>query len=279
MASPVQSIIEEQQRRGIRASAVPVVALNSRPGGKALAAGLPGMAHVILARKGSGVIEEVREAIDSSEEALRRVIVHMTRPSRRGRKPLTPEALARLTVKQPVFAELRSGGERLHSGLFVPTEARAIPLAYPYNGGPLPSSGLELVEYVADGAEAEGLEALALKSDPVLTKAEAAALKLVPKDQAGRNVGPVAKWCDSTWVYVGTLTLAAAGAGLTYAVATTIVVLAATPRVPVAEKHLSDEVIQQIGPGASARRMLELRRKALIKAAEEAAGDAGQTRT
>jgi hypothetical protein len=110
--------------------------------------------------------------------------------------------MVKLTVKQPIFADLRSGGERLQSGLFVPPGTDAIYLGYPYNGGPLPSRGFELVEHIADGSTDVALEAIALKCDPVLTRAEAAALKIMPKDQIAKNIGASSD-CDTTYLLLG----------------------------------------------------------------------------
>lgn len=262
MASPLHAIVEEQGRRSIRSTQVPIITLNSTRGGKALAAGMPGSAHVILARKGSGAIEKVREALESSEDHFKQAINDIIRPLRRKRPAPSLEAMVKLTVKQPVFAELRSGGERLHSGIFVPPGADAIPITYPYNGGPLPSRGLVLVEYVADGAGEAALEAVVLKCDPKLTKAEAAAVRLMPKDQIARNIG-VALDCDTTWAMVAVAAVAVAVATGTLAIA---LVTGTCQRI--GDPHMTEDIISQLGPGASARRLLELRRQALIKAAK-----------
>ncbi len=266
MESPIQSIIEEQQRRSIRSSAVPFISLNSKPGGKAVAAAFPGSAHVFLARKGSGVLDRIRAAVDSGEERFKEVITGIVGSGRPRRKPLSIAAMAKLTIQQPVFAELRLSGERVHSGLFVPPGFDALPLTYPYNGGPLPSRGLELVEYIADGATDGSLEALGLKCDPVLTKAEAAALKLAPKEQLIRSVA-IPLDCETTYAAVAVVVVVAVAA-VALAVATD------TCGVRREEAHLSDETIRELGPGASARRLLEMRRKALGKMARDVASRA-----
>ena len=257
--SPIEQIVDEQVRREVRSTAVPIVTLNSKPGGKALAKGFSGTIHIILARKGSGVVQKVQTALDKGEEDFKKVITQIAAPYRRKKAQLTVEAMAKLTVKQPVFAEIRSGGERLHSGLFVPQGADAIPLAYPYNGGPVPGRGLELVEYVAPGAAGGGFEAVALKCNAVLTPAEAAALKTVNGAQAGLNIGAAAD-CETTYLLVAALAVAAG----TLAIA----LLTGTCGV-VADPHISEAEIQKLGPGASARALLYMRRQALAKATAE----------
>jgi hypothetical protein len=250
--NPIDLIIADQETREVRSTPVDIIPIDRQKGSKALADGLPGTVHVIVARKGSGVIEHLRAAL-RDEKRFSRVIAGIVAPYRRRKAMLGSAALAKLTVRQPVFAELRSSGERLHSGLFVPPGAKAIPLVYPYNGGPLPEK-LELVEYVRAG-QRQGLEAIALKSPPRLTRAEAAALKLAPKNQTGRNIGHSAD-CETTYLLVAALAVAAGTLAIALATGTCGVI---------AQDHLRDDMIKRLGPGASARRLLEMRRKALIK--------------
>jgi hypothetical protein len=254
--NPIQQIVDEQLRREVRTTTVPIITLNSKPGGKALAKGFPGTVHIILARRGTGLVQKVQAALNSGEEDFTQVITQIGAPYRKKKSPLTIDTMAKLTVKQPVFAELRSGGERLHSGLFVPPGAEAIPLAYPYNGGPVPARGLELVEYVAAGAGEGGFEAVALKCNPVLTAAETAAVKAVPSAQAGLNIG-AARDCDTTYLLVAALAVAAGTLAIALLTGTCGVAL---------DPHLGEEEIQKLGPGASARTLLEMRRNALAKA-------------
>lgn len=256
--TPVQAIIDEQQRREVRSTAVPIVTLNSKRGGKALAAGVPGTVHIILTRKGSGIIEKLRVTLDQDERRFAQVIEDIVAPFRRKKTPLSIDAMVKLTLRQPVFADLRSGGERLHSGVFVPPGADAICLAYPYNGGPLPSRGLELVQYLIDGTD-RALEAIALKCDPVLTKAEAAALELMPKNQITKNVGASVD-CETTYVAL---------VAVTTALATLALALVTAGCGVIGDPHVDDSAIKQLGPGASARRLLEMRRNALKKATEK----------
>lgn len=259
--SGIDLILEDQEKREARSAPVEIITLNDQKGTRALAQGLPGTVHIVLARQNSGAIASLRESL-GDEAQFREAVEKMLAPYRR-KKALKSAALARLTIRQPVFAELRSAGERLHSGLFVPPGAQAIPLVFPYNGGPLPES-LELVEYVKQGENA-GLEAIALKCDPELTAAEAAALKLAPKDQHGRNIGRSAD-CDTTWMVVVAVAAAAVAIG-------TLTIATATAGCNVMKRHHhDDESMRRLPPGASARRLLETRRKALVDAKARAKG-------
>ena len=260
MQNPINAIIDEQQKREVRSSAVPIVNLGSTRAGKAAAAALAGTAHVVLARKNSGVIDRIRTALDSSEDRFRQAITSINESQKVRSKPLSVDAFAKMTIKEPVFAELRCDGERMHSGLFVPGGAEAILLAYPYNGGPLPSRGLELVEYVTEEAGDQGFEAVALRCDPVLTKAEAAALKLLPRNECNRSIGTALR-CETTYLWAIALLVALGTLGIALATGTCGVALT--------EKHLSDETIREVGPRASARSLLEMRRKALEKLTAE----------
>ena len=116
--------------------------------------------------------------------------------------------------------------------------------------------GLELVEYVAEEAGDQGFEAVALRCDPVLTKAEAAALKLLPRNECNRSIGTALK-CETTYLFAIALFVALGTLGIALATGTCGVALS--------EKHLSDETIREVGPRASAGSLLEMRRKALEK--------------
>jgi hypothetical protein len=113
------------------------------------------------------------------------------------------------------------------------------------------------VEYVAAGAGEGGFEAVALKCNPVLTAAETAALKAVPSAQAGLNIGAARLSCETTYLLVAALAVAAG----------TLVIALLTGTCGVAlDLHLGEEEILKLGPGASARALLEMRRNALAKA-------------
>lgn len=102
------------------------------------------------------------------------------------------------------------------------------------------------------------------------TKAEAAALKLMPKDQIATNIGRSLD-CQTTWAAMAVLAVGIV-TGFTLGVAATITVAAIRD----GDVHIAEDALSELGPGASARRLLEMRRKALITAAKRLAKGASQ---
>jgi hypothetical protein len=84
----LQPIIDEQQRRTLRSSRVPVITLNAKRGGKAIAAGVPGTIHVILTRKGSGVIDSLTSGLNAGEEQFNQAMQRLIASYRR-KKPVS----------------------------------------------------------------------------------------------------------------------------------------------------------------------------------------------
>jgi hypothetical protein len=179
------------------------------------------------------------------------------------------ESSLRLMADEPVFADVYYGGAPLNRGLFLPKGVELAVTILPYNGGRLTSDGFSLVEFYKEGSN-EGLEGLVVRSDPPLTAAERAALRQVPAGERGRNVGPALPSCRTTWWAVGVVaaTLAtaaalqvAAAAGVTWTGA--IAITGGMLRSGREPEHLDPQEIAQLGPAASARRLLALRRDAI----------------
>lgn len=255
----LDALVSEQMRRKVRSAPIEIINLNGAVTDPDLLAVAAGSLNVLVARAGSGLVKKAKAAVAGGNDAfnafLRPLVVQYTKK----RSALTSDAMARAILRQKAFGEVRYGGERVASGVFVPAEFDALPITLPYNGGAVLTNGLELREYLDDDLD-EGFEAVALKVDPVLSAAERAALKLVPKSQLGRNVGAMSD-CETTWVavfvvaatLVAAFTLGAAGAAT---VTTTLAI-------KVKEVHLKDEVIKAAGPMASARMLVEKRREAM----------------
>ncbi len=255
----INAVIADQQRRGLKATPVEIISLNGKIKDRDLLAVGAGSLNVFVAPKGSGFVEKAKAAVAGGDAAFMEFLKPLVAQYTKKRTALTVDAMAKAMLKEPVLADVRYGGERLAAGIFVPKGFAALPISLPYNGGPVLTKGLELVEHTKDGVES-GYEAIALKIDPVLSEAEAAALKAVPKDQWAKNIGASAS-CETTYVAVAVVavTLVAAftvGAAGAATVTTTLAV-------KVKDIHIKDEVIKSIGPAASARMLVDLRRKAM----------------
>ena len=253
------SVIHEIQSREIQVSKLEVV--------KAPADhfGAPGTMTLVLSRTGSGVLSEFRAAIKEGGaklENFRKKLSEQYRATHGSHR----ESIAKTMTQSPVLADIRYGGNTLNSGLFVPQHIDCAVAVFPYNGGRLGAEGFELVQYPKDGST-ESLEGVVVETSATLSAAEQAALKLVPASQLGRNVGASLD-CDTTWWAVGLV-----GAGL--ATAATVGALAAAGVIGTAavilfqmgrETQLSETQIEKLGPAASARALLALRREALLGA-------------
>ncbi len=246
----------EAQARPIRLTKIEVIDKTSAA--QKTFFGIPGTLTVFVARKGSGAINDLRGALEKGGEdlvKLYRKMVEQVAPLERA----TLEEAVQQTVHEPVFADLRYGGATLAQGLSVPQEIDMTALFLPYNGGRLAQEGFILAEHFTEGSDTP-LEALVVRIDPPLTKAERAALRLVPNDQAINNVG-LNDWCDSTWIAV---VIVAAAVVIPTAVTVTLAVTAADAATLVdVEPHIPEETLKQLGPAASARKLLETRRKIL----------------
>lgn len=252
-------VIQEIQHREIQVTKLPVIKV------RAGHFGAPGTMTLLVARAGSRVLAELRAAIKEGEAGLEKFRKRLAEQYRNAHGA-PREAVVKTMVNAPVLADVRYGGNTVSSGIFVPQNIDCAVAVFPYNGGPLSAEGFELVEYPKEGST-ERLEGIVVETSPKLSAAEQAALQLVPASQLGRNVGASLD-CDTTWWAVGLV-----GAGL--ATAATVGALAAAGVIGTAavilfqmgrEAHLSETQIEKLGPAASARKLLALRREALLTA-------------
>jgi len=250
----------EMEKRPIRVKKIEVLTYKSGADPQSNLS-FPGTATVFVARKGTKGLDQVRAAVEAGEEGVKTLRAAMEKQFNRVTN-LTPEEYAAQIPKEPVFAGLRYGGSVLTSGIFLPKGLDLHYIVFPYNGGRLAAGGFSLAEHYKEGSKAE-LEALVVKTEPPLTPAERAALKLVPSDQLARNVA-IFDDCHTTWwaaaFFFGPLVVATAVATGAYVTLTA----AAAALVGLAkEQHLTDAKIQALGPAATARALLGLRRQAL----------------
>ncbi|MGW4350725.1 hypothetical protein ACWELJ_01405 [Nocardia sp. NPDC004582] len=212
-----------------------------------------GSVRVFVTAEGDPLLRQVRDAAAHSEGADVHLVENVIRPRFEGRTSLSPYQVWRLLQRSPVFASIRYGGRTLATNVFPPDDLGMVILDNPYNGGQLNPTTLTLVEHRRDDAEV-GLAAVALKYAPPLTPAERAALAQVPEDQLEGNMTIAGSCCHN-----GTFVVWAA----TAIAVTVIVVATAAVRSEEEQQHLSDEHIQRVGPSATARELLDIRREAL----------------
>ncbi|MFO0874088.1 MAG: hypothetical protein U0575_08975 [Phycisphaerales bacterium] len=244
---------KEMRLRQIRKKALEVIPKKPGPGPDPPPPTLvpPGAIGIFIAKKGSGVLDQVREAATKGGAVADKFAAKLTSQLKK-RKTMSVGDAVDLIAKQSVFADVRYGGATVCNGLFVPKGLDCAVVLLPYNGGRLLADGFQLAEYLQDGTK-DGLEGIAVVSQPPLSAAEIAAHLAVPEDQIELNVG-FASWCDTTaWAVAAVVAVAVL----------VVVALATAGCVAVVDKHLSEAQIKKLGPAASARKMLDLRRTAL----------------
>ncbi len=243
------------ESRATRTSKLTVVDYR-QPADGDLALVAPGTVTAFVGRAGSGSLAELRKALAGDVKVARALIARLTKQLER-RKPMALSAAVEVLGKQPVFAEIRYGGRALASNLFVPAGLDLCVVAMPYNGGRVAAAGFALVEFLADDGDG-ALEALIVTSAPDLTAAERAALRLVPADQIGSNIGRAAMCWAVTAVTIAAVVV----------LATSFCISRVAGRDP-EERHLPEDRIKQLGPAASARALLALRRSILEERARQ----------
>ena len=202
---------------------------------------------VFIAAKGAPILERVREAAAGRGDAeLAEALVKRFS----GRSRQSYYRAYRLLRKAPSFAELRYGGRTLGTHLFPPPDTGLLVLENPYNGGRLAPQELTLVEHLRDDVEGR-LDAVALRRAPKLSALELTVLEQVPEDQLEMNLSMRANCCDSVTDF----------AQVVIAVTFAMLCMSADPVEEI--DPLDEERIRKLGPAASARVLLEIRREAL----------------
>ena len=249
---PYRIVLDESKARPVRVNKIPVLTYKHDWKSDAPTLTMPGTITVFVAKAGSKVLKQVRSAVEGGPRQLRTLQQALKQQFGSGRKLSSKEA-AKEIVEADVFAEVRYGGATLHKGIILPKGIKVFPLVLPYNGGRLAKGGFSLAEYHRDGSR-EALEAVIVRNSPPLTRAERAALRQVPADQLVQNVGNSMD-CETTYWAVAVVVLDAAAA-----VATIALAQCGKPELD-DFLHVSQKEIDRLGPAASARELLDLRRK------------------
>ena len=252
---PFLKVVREAERRPIRVSDVPVLDYTyDWDAEHALA--VPGTLSVFVARRGSTILKLVRTAARGGPKDLLRLQAAIDR-QRNKRRPVNGALAARRMIASDVFADLRYAGDVLNKGIFLHGGVDLVRTTLPYNGGRLARTGFSLAEYQREGSS-ESLQAVIVRTQPPKTEAEKAALNQVPANQITQNVGSPMD-CETTYWAV-----AAFVAGLVGAAVTAAAVGCGRPELTDYD-HVTQREIRRLGPAASARKLLDLRRNELLK--------------
>jgi hypothetical protein len=208
----------------------------------------PGSVTVFVSHKGNPILKRVQEATRERSGLDVKLSVEI-RQMFRGRERMTYYQAYRLLRATSSFATIRYGGRTLATNIFPPPGTNLVVLENPYNGGRLKPNELTLVEHRVPGA-GSSLEAVALRYAPPLTKAERAAVEQVPESQLEMNLSMRADCCDN-WTDFAQVVVAVTFAMLCM-------------EAPLKDQvTLAAEEVNRLGPAASARKLLNIRREIL----------------
>jgi|GEM_PF-4975093 len=223
-----------------------------------------------------------RRTLDAALESMRRgpqetqaMIKGIERTMAKLKPRPLPEVLARLSKQN--FGALTYGGCTLIDPLFLPEGMDLTIVNIPYAGGRLIPGGFKLVDFPI-GDDDDDWCGTAVPRRPKLTPAEKEAFAKIPKDLSTIFVGHGYD-CEYTSVMAvafgvaggvagaaggaaGAVVGAAAGAAVGAAVDAALV-HALGGRVAKLDVTLSDVQIRQMGPGLSAKTLVNMRRSAL----------------
>ena len=208
---------------------------------------------LFIARPGTRAMDELRAALAKGQDAVAKLLGKYQKAAS-DRQQVSIDEAQKMMAASDAFASVVYGGREIAANLFLPKGVDLAAIVFPYAGGALASGGFTLREHVRDGSKG-AIEALIVRSDPRLTLAEKAALRAVPRDQLGLNVG-VAMACETTGYAVAALLVAAA---------LLVIALMTAGCVASVDAHLDERRIKEIGDRASVRELLALRRDTILR--------------
>jgi hypothetical protein len=255
--SEFRPVFAEAASRPIRHRQVEIVELEANETSPPRPLAIQGAITLYLARSGAPILGEIREALKVGGQ-LEQDLANRLQQQFDSRPVLPIKEAVEVLVREPVFADLCYGKSTIAQHLCVPDGVDVAHLVFPYNGGRLAASGFTLVERFRDG-ETASLDALLVRNSPALSAAEKAALAQVPADQNELNVG-LAYDCEYTTVAVTVVAAAAA-----CAVGVRAALVATSLCAVLNHQHIPEEAILELGPAASARELLKLRRDVLAR--------------
>lgn len=247
----VDKLTNEASRRPIRRRTVEIVNYQPTNPQPDTHLALEGTVTLLAARHGSRFFVEIREALANNDRSAEDLARRMYRQYK-GRKTTTLSKGIKSACAEPVLADVLHGDMLLVESLFVPRDLEVAFIPLPYNGGRFADGGLRLVEHPLS-EDVESLDILALAHAPSLSKAEQAALAQVPPEQYALNIGdPLGPRACGTGLLVAAVVVEVAVVAVTFAITGSIDMEHMD--------HMSAGELKKLGPAASARQLVQMRR-------------------
>ncbi len=235
---------------------------------------------IIFVGRDAGRVREAKSALKAGEAGMQRLVAGID-AQMSALKPGTVDSVIEQVASAPVFGAITYGGATVADPVFLPPGLDLTAFMVPYSGGRLTRQGFSFVEYVEE-PKAEPLSLFVLRTDPELSRAEAAALAGVPSAMTNLHVG-VAYECEYTTLMAiafgvaggivgaaaggvkGAIVGAAAGAVVGAAIDAALVHAVAS-RLSLQRSQLGADELRRLGPELSAKQLVNARLEAMQQA-------------
>ena len=258
-----------------------------RENGEPFATIAPGTVTFFVASSGSTLFDRLRDAAGAQDAELLDVLTAhvaegVTRAVHRAALDADSDEESEQIIdfnSVPTIGEFRYRGRLLGRGMFPTSDLEVVAERIFWTGGPLDDNEFTFVEYAREGAEPH-LQALVVKSQPVLNAVESAVIDQIPAEQSDlhlRAIGPqafpvaaaVAVAKGAAAAYRGTRIARAAAAALTLGTGCEGHLRALSPRELDELNNARDRITETYGEqdfAVSVEQLLDLRQELVARA-------------
>ncbi len=219
------------------------------PGEEEGVAPLAGSVLMIAARKGNAIFEGLRRAYRARDvEALSKLGAQLKLIVEK-RRVVSVARVVSQVKKAPALFDLRYKTATLAPNVCLVGGVEIGTISLPYNGGHLVDSDFSIVEYHRTDAPRD-YDVLLVKRPPRLSELEREVLQKLPAAESGLNIGSIAA-CPGFTVVIVIIFVAVTVAGKS----------CFGLRDRLAEVSLPPSTIAKLGPAATARQLVSMRRE------------------
>ena len=209
---------------------------------------IEGSIMMFWARPGSDIVLRLEKAYTEGEQATLHEVNEIIAQQLANEPIPTLDAASDAVLASPMHFDVRYGSKVLSRTLTLPEGAEVCLVVFPYNGGDLNEQDFALDQYHRPGETVE-YPTLLVKVPPKLSEVELEAIRAVPADQVGVNIGE-ASCCPAVTALVLIAVALATHAGIWQEMGDQM-----------NKVRLTKSQIARLGPMASAQELVALRRE------------------
>ncbi|NEN04667.1 hypothetical protein G3T36_02175 [Diaminobutyricibacter tongyongensis] len=209
---------------------------------------IEGSIMMFWARPGSDIISRLEKAYANGEQAPLHEVNDIIARQLADEPIPTLDAASDAVLASPMHFDVRYGTKVLSRTLTLPEGAEICLLVFPYNGGDLNEEDFALDQFHRAGETVE-FPTLLVKVPPKLSEVELEAIRAVPADQVGINIGE-ASCCPAVTALVLIAVALATHAGIWQEIGDQM-----------NNVRLTESQIARLGPMASAQELVAVRRE------------------